>query len=114
MLPIMSSRKTTDSRRGRGGGPRLLLLLAAFTWAPGASAQPQEETVPEGVLGLAEIRVFVGSPLWHVWKLPGSKHLLGYVQWPASIKGGPPRRQLVVLDGKGRPDMTRTAAVQES
>jgi tetratricopeptide (TPR) repeat protein len=90
---------------------RPLILLVALTLGMAASAQPQEEPVPEGVFGLIEVRAFLGSPLWSAWKLPSSKLLLAYAQGPAS-NGEPPPRQLVVLDAKGKLDAKRTQAVQ--
>lgn len=82
-------------------------LLAVLMLGTGAMAQPKEEPVPEGVLGLAEVRTFITSPLWYAWKLPSSKLFLAYVQAPAG-QGAEPPRQLVVLDGHGKIDEKRT------
>jgi len=82
-------------------------LLAVLMLGTGAMAQPQEEPVPEGVLGLAEVRTFITSPLWYAWKLPSSKLFLAYAQAPAS-QGAEPPRQLVVLNAQGKIDEKRT------
>gem|GEM_PF-2557240 len=97
----------TISRSGLRGLARAFLLLAPLALAHDALAQPQEEPVPEGVLGLAEVRVFIDSPIWFAWKLPSSKVLLAYVRGP---EGADPTSvgQLAVLDGKGRLDAKRT------
>jgi hypothetical protein len=92
-------------------------LLAVLMLGTGAMAQPKEEPVPEGVLKLAEVRTFITSPLWYVWKLPSSKLFLAYVQAPAD-QGAEPPRQLVVLDGRGKIDEKRTrdlkAAIEQA
>jgi hypothetical protein len=86
-------------------------LLAVLMLGTGAIAQPKEEPVPEGVLGLSDVRTFITSPLWYTWKLPSSKLLLAYVQAPAG-KGAASQGQLVVLDGKGKLDEKPTAALK--
>lgn len=91
---------------------RAALVLVALTLGVSAGAQPKEESVPEGVFGLAEVRAFVNSPLWFAWKLPSSKLLLGYVRGPEGAS--PAEGQLVVLDAKGKLDEKQTQAVQEA
>ncbi len=103
--------KRSVSRGGLRGLVCRALLLTVLMVGTGVLAQPQEEPLPEGVFKLAEIRIFLSSPVRFAWKLPMSKFLLAYVQGPEK-PGETPSRRLVVLDGKGRLDGKRTEALK--